>query len=96
NFGWLLRGNESSDQTAKRFDTRENTTAANRPTLVVTFDPPTACPADFNDDGEVNSQDFFDFLAAFFMSDPAADFNTDSVINSQDFFDFVAAFFAGC
>ncbi|MBC7773720.1 MAG: DNRLRE domain-containing protein, partial [Pyrinomonadaceae bacterium] len=40
NFGWLLRGNESSDQTAKRFDTRENTTAANRPTLVVTFDPP--------------------------------------------------------
>ncbi|MGE3106897.1 MAG: GC-type dockerin domain-anchored protein [Phycisphaerales bacterium] len=53
-----------------------------------------SCPADFNADGSVNSQDFFDFLAAFFASD--ADFNHDGVTNSQDFFDFLAAFFAGC
>jgi hypothetical protein len=55
-----------------------------------------ACRADFNTDGSANSQDFFDFLAAFFKSDPAADFNRDTLINSQDFFDFLAAFFAGC
>ncbi len=54
------------------------------------------CAADFNSDGFVNSQDFFDFLAAFFGLQPTADFNADTFINSQDFFDFLAAFFAGC
>ncbi len=54
------------------------------------------CPADFNGDSLVNSQDFFDFLNAFFSLDPSADFNGDTLINSQDFFDFLNAFFAGC
>jgi len=58
--------------------------------------PVCACRSDFNCDGFVNSQDFFDFLAAFFAVQPAADFNHDTFINSQDFFDFLAAFFAGC
>jgi hypothetical protein len=58
--------------------------------------PPGICPADFNHDTFVNSQDFFDFLAAFFMLQPTADFNHDTFINSQDFFDFLAALFAGC
>jgi uncharacterized membrane protein len=55
-----------------------------------------ACPADFNRDSSVNSQDFFDFLTAFFVADPAADFNADGVVNSGDFFAFLDAFFAGC
>jgi hypothetical protein len=57
---------------------------------------PPACRADWNQSGDVNSADFFDFLNAFFASDPAADFNADSIVNSQDFFEFLAAFFAGC
>ncbi|TAH40006.1 MAG: hypothetical protein EYC69_12160 [Bacteroidetes bacterium] len=36
-FGWILIGNESTGQTAKRFDSRENATPANRPTLTVTY-----------------------------------------------------------
>jgi hypothetical protein len=57
---------------------------------------PAACAGDFNGDGELGSQDFFDFLGAFFASGPGADFNRDGVVGSQDFFDFLSAFFAGC
>jgi hypothetical protein len=52
------------------------------------------CRGDFNEDGTLNSQDFFDFVSAFFANN--ADFNGDGGTNSQDFFDFLQAFFAGC
>ena len=39
NFGWLLWGNEASPGTARRFDTRENSNASNRPVLSVTYTP---------------------------------------------------------
>jgi hypothetical protein len=58
-----------------------------------------ACPCDFNTDLILNSQDFFDFLTAFFALMPSADYNGDMVINSQDFFDFLSCFFdppSGC
>jgi hypothetical protein len=54
------------------------------------------CPCDFNDDHAVTTQDFFDFLGAFFGNAPNADFNGDGLVDSQDFFAFLACFFAGC
>jgi hypothetical protein len=68
-----------------------NAESSNVSVLLNTF-----CRADFNCSGSANSQDFFDFLTAFFAGTPNADFNADGVINSQDFFDFLTAFFAGC
>jgi hypothetical protein len=39
NFGWALIGNETADGTAKRFDSRQNAIAANRPTLTIDYTP---------------------------------------------------------
>ncbi len=72
------------------------TNSATNQSGIILITPGQGCPADFNADGSLNSQDFFDFLTAFFAGDPRADFNLDGVINSQDFFDFLSAFLAGC
>jgi hypothetical protein len=40
NFGWLLRGNETTTMTTKRFDSRDNLIATNRPMLIITYEPP--------------------------------------------------------
>ena len=45
NFGWLLRGEEGTSATAKRFDTRENLIAANRPKLIIQYTLPPQPPA---------------------------------------------------
>lgn len=39
-FGWIVRGIESGQGTAKRFATRESTTAASRPALEITYEIP--------------------------------------------------------
>lgn len=55
-----------------------------------------ACQADFNCSGAVTVQDIFDFLTAWFASDPRADVNASGSITVQDVFDFLSAWFAGC
>ena len=39
NFGWIVIGIEDVTESAKRFDTRENNNAANRPQLEITYTP---------------------------------------------------------
>jgi hypothetical protein len=51
------------------------------------------CLVDWNFDGLINSQDYFDFLQDFFAG--RADYNRDRVTNSQDYFDFLRDFFRG-
>jgi spore coat protein A len=40
NFGWIIKGNEIANKTAKRFDSRENALLSQRPVLRVDFIPP--------------------------------------------------------
>jgi hypothetical protein len=40
NHGWILKGNEGANQTAKRFDTKENSMPANRPALTLYWTGP--------------------------------------------------------
>ncbi len=54
------------------------------------------CVADFNASGSVTVQDIFDFLAAYFASDPAADVNGQGGVTVQDIFDYLALYFSGC
>ncbi len=55
NFGWLIRDSDNSFGSARRFASREDTVAANRPTLEVTFDAPALgtsyCTASMNSVG---------------------------------------------
>jgi len=54
------------------------------------------CPGDFNQNGATTVQDIFDFLAAFFASEPSADLNEVGGVSIQDLFDFLAGYFGGC
>lgn len=56
NFGWLVKGNESSAPTAKRFDSRES--PANRPKLTVEYEGPCL----FRTAGDINDDCVVDFL----------------------------------
>jgi len=58
--------------------------------------PIQTCAADYNGSGGLSVQDIFDFLAAYFSSNPRGDFNGVAGITVQDIFDFLASYFAGC
>ncbi|MEQ9095553.1 MAG: GC-type dockerin domain-anchored protein [Phycisphaerales bacterium] len=56
----------------------------------------TACPADFDGDGELTLFDFLAFQNAFDAGDPSADFDGDGELTLFDFLAFQNAFDAGC
>jgi hypothetical protein len=61
---------------------------------VVAIAPP--CPADFNQDEQLDFFDYLDFVGFFAIEDPRADFNGDMQVDFFDYLDFVGAFDAGC
>jgi lysyl endopeptidase len=54
------------------------------------------CRADFNGDGEVDTQDVLAFLNAWAAGEPEADFNGDGAVDTQDVLAFLNAWNAGC
>ncbi len=63
-------------------------------TVTVTVN--SACQADWNGDGNVNTQDFLAYLNAWSSGDLSADLNGDGVVNTQDFLAFLNLWVAGC
>lgn len=54
------------------------------------------CPADLNNDGSADMDDFMGFWAAFDLETPPADRTRDGVLDLRDFFLFFDSFDAGC
>ena len=66
NHGWMLKGNEVSMTTAKKFASREYEIASKRPTLTIIYTPPPpppVCPADVVPAGGNDIVDVDDLLA---------------------------------
>lgn len=92
--GWRLSPSRDIGVMELRAVVGGSTDTAGLDSIIVT--PRGGCAGDFNADGSITSQDFFDYLNEFFAAGSPADFNLDGMVNSQDFFDYLSAFFAGC
>lgn len=95
NFGWLMRGDESSMNTAKRFASREAIDPAIRPALVVEFTPPPSpCQPDCANgpaDGVVDTVDLLDLLAGWGLPCQGCDLDCNGTVDTIDLLDLLAA-----
>ncbi|MBX3403138.1 MAG: hypothetical protein KF699_06965 [Phycisphaeraceae bacterium] len=64
--------------------------------FVTAFTCPSACPADFDGNGTVEVADIFQFLSAWFASDPAADIDGTPGLQVSDIFVFLSHYFTPC
>ncbi len=55
-----------------------------------------SCPADFNEDTEIDTLDVQAFLNAWIDQDISADFNSDGTVNTLDVLEFLNAWASGC
>jgi hypothetical protein len=94
NFGWVIIGDESVNQTSRRFDSRNGTVPDNAPRIIVNDTPP--CDADFNRDAFVNGDDYDAFASFFENGESGADLNHDGFVNGDDYDDFAEHFENGC
>ncbi len=62
----------------------------------VRFEVQSICPADFNLNGTVNSDDYDLFAELFDAAHPTADFNDDGFVNGNDYDEFADHFDVGC
>jgi hypothetical protein len=91
NFGWMLRGDESQERTAKRFDSRQSSNSSTKPQLIITFTPPVTNPADINRDGSVNGLDLTALLSAWGTNAANADLDGNGNVDGLDLAQLLAA-----
>jgi hypothetical protein len=76
NFGWMVRGDEVTHGSAKRFDTRENPNPDNRPRLTIEYEG--GCKGDVDGDGSTCLSDLAALLAAFGTCEGDPGYNPDA------------------
>ena len=85
NNGWVMTADVSEPRTVRQIASRENASAASRPTLIVVFEEGGGPAADFNGDGLVNGADVGLLLAAWGPCPGCPeDLNDDGVVNGAD------------
>lgn len=90
NFGWLIKDAENTAGTSRRFASRENSVANNRPLLTIDFTPPVVrTPGDVNNDGAVNAVDAALLAAAYGTTTTAnnfdlGEFSGDGIVGIAD------------
>ncbi len=98
NFGWTIRGEEATNGTTKRFDSRQNLNAAVRPRLTIEY--VLQCPWDLNEDGAVGLEDLATLLAHFGTGAGAGwadgDVDADGDVNLPDLAEVLARFGGVC
>ncbi len=92
NHGLLILGDELSGVTAKRIASRESSTVANRPTLLIEYRP--ACIGDWNLDGAVDGDDVIAFFVQWDSGD--ADTNGSGTTDFDDLVLFMTDWDRGC
>lgn len=76
NFGWIVRGDEITHGSAKRFDTRENPDPDFRPRLTIQYEG--GCKGDVDHDGRTCLSDLAALLAAYGTCEGDPDYNPDA------------------
>lgn len=97
NHGWLIRGNEPSTGSAKRFGSRTNSDVLARPSLTITYTPP--CFGDVNADGVINTADLTGLLAQFGTAVPVGtggDLDGNGFVNTADLVGLLSVFGTSC
>lgn len=98
NFGWTIRGEEATNGTTKRFDSRQNVNAAVRPRLTIEYE--LRCPWDLSDDDSLGVEDLAILLAHFGMDIGAAwadgDIDADGDVDLSDLAELLARFGSVC
>ncbi|MBI5765094.1 MAG: DNRLRE domain-containing protein [Planctomycetes bacterium] len=87
NHGWIMLGNESLSNSAKRFESRESIDSSQRPSLTVTYLPP--LPGDADCSGSVTDADVLPLVGALLgqysgCDERRADTNSDGFLNGRD------------
>ncbi len=96
NFGWIIIGVELGGDTAKRYATKENSSAINRPRLEIEYTMAAECVGDINGDGVVDTADLGILIGQFGTAGPDGDLNGDMVVDTADLGILIGAFGTPC
>jgi len=83
-----------ADQFTFRVDTPSG--QSNTATVTLIYGPAPACPADFDNSGQTNINDFIFFQNAFAVGDLRADVDGSCLLNINDFITFLNIYATGC